>query len=262
MKNLIIAVILIGLLTAFQTSKAQGVDSDTVINYTPFELLSSYYDNDFQPFKKRNVYVGFAFSLADRKQNNDQNLLSTVIDGERLDYDLLFKAGLYTADYGMVGVSVNYFQNRFDGLVFQDPDTVMTNTINRGFSITPNVRSSVPLTANERLSFFTEVGLTFGGGNSLSRKTKNVDEVEKIYDESFYFRLGMSPGITFFAMENFAFEVQMDVLGYELRRTKTTTNDVDVSKDLRQNVDFNINILTLELGLAYYFQGGFNKRRR
>jgi hypothetical protein len=81
----------------------------------------------------------------------------------------------------------------------------------------PTFRSSVPLTDNERLSFFTEVGLTFGFGNSLKRTIKNLDEVDKVYSTDFNFRIGISPGITFFAMESFAFEIQLNVLGYELQ---------------------------------------------
>jgi hypothetical protein len=38
--------------------------------YTPYELLSSYYENDFKPFKKKNWYTGLAFSLSDRKSTN------------------------------------------------------------------------------------------------------------------------------------------------------------------------------------------------
>ena len=71
--------------------------------------------------------------------------------------------------------------------------------------------------------------------------------------------MGISPGITFFAMENFAFEVQLDVLGYELQVRNREINGVEQSRDVRNNVDFNINILSLKLGLAYYF--GASKKR-
>ena len=35
--------------------------------HTPYELMSSYYNQDFHPFKKRNVYIGMAFGLEDRQ---------------------------------------------------------------------------------------------------------------------------------------------------------------------------------------------------
>ena len=54
-------------------------------------------------------------------------------------------------------------------------------------------------------------------------------------------------------MENFALEVQLNVLGYDLKVAEKSTNNGPKSKEVRQNVDFNINLLSLQLGLAYYF---------
>ena len=92
--------------------------------------------------------------------------------------------------------------------------------------------------------------------NTLTRNTKNLDEIEKIYSDEFNLRLGISPGITFFVIENFAFEVQLDVLGYELNVKNRKINDIEESRIVTNNVDFNINILTMKLGLAYYFGAG------
>jgi hypothetical protein len=54
-------------------------------------------------------------------------------------------------------------------------------------------------------------------------------------------------------MENFALEIQLDVLGYELNTSTKTTNGGDESKTTRQNIDFDIELLSLKLGLSYYF---------
>jgi len=224
---------------------------------TPYDLLSSYYSGSFHPFKKGNFYAGLAFSITDKKLTNTDYLIQQVVDGERLDYDILLKGGYYTGDYGMAILNVNYYQDHFEGTVFQDPDTIQSKTLKRGFAIRPGFRSSVPLTRTERLSFFTEVGLSFGGSSSLTHNVKNLDEVEKVYKTEFNFGAGLSPGITFFAMENFAFEVQLNnVLGYKLNVAESSTNDGPKSKQTRQNVDFKINLLSLELGLAYFFGAG------
>ena len=106
--------------------------------YTPYELMSSYYNQDFKPFKKKNAYVGLAFSLEDKKQTNTTNILETVIDGERLNYDISLKGGYYTGNYGMAGLNFNYYQRKFIGEVFRDPDTLQSNTISRGYAFTPN----------------------------------------------------------------------------------------------------------------------------
>ncbi|NJN26360.1 MAG: hypothetical protein HC819_10460 [Cyclobacteriaceae bacterium] len=222
-------------------------------DYTPYELMSSYYNQDFRPFKKKNVYLGLALDLEDRQSTNTTGLIENIIDGDRLNYSILLKGGYYTGNYGMAGLSINYYQNKFIGEVFRDPDTLQSNTITRGYEFTPNFRSSVPLTDNERLSFFTEVGFTFGISNTLQRNIKNLDEVNKTFSTDYRFRIGLSPGITFFAMESFAFEVQLNVLGYELKVREKQVNENEPSQEVRQNVDFNIDLLSLQLGLAYYF---------
>ncbi|SIN73321.1 hypothetical protein [Algoriphagus halophilus] len=222
-------------------------------NYTPYELLTSYYEQDFKPFKKRNIYTGLRFNLTDKYEENTDYLIQNIIDGDRLDYNIVLKGGYYISDYAMVGLSVNYFQNKFIGNIYREPDTVASNSITRGYSFTPNFRSTVPLTKNERLSFFTEMGVTFGNSTTLTRRTSNVDVVSKEYSKDFNFRVGISPGVTFFVMEAFAFEVQLDVLGYELNVTKGKDGASNQeSKRIKQSVDFNINLLSLNIGLAYY----------
>lgn len=253
MKNLLAVIALLFLLP--DAGMAQE-DPDNESNRSPYELMSSYYTDQFKPFHKGNWYTGLAFSLRDKNLENVDRLLDNVINGADQSFNIVLKGGYYTGDYAMVGLNFEYRQESFEGILFRDPDTVQSNSISRFYNFTPNVRSSVPLTANERLSFFTEVGLSLGVGNTLTRNTKNRDEVDKIYSDEFNLRVGISPGITFFAIENFAFEVQLDVLGYELNVKNREVNGTEQSRIVTNNIDFNIDILSLKLGLAYYFGAG------
>ena len=242
------------------SANSQEIEKENEKKYTPYELLSSYYNNDFKPYKKGNIYFGVAMSLEDRKSENTENIFQKTIDGDRVNFDLLLKGGFYLSDYGMVGLNFNIYEKKFEGILFKDPDTIQSKTITRGFSITPNYRTTIPLTENDRLSFFTAAGLTLGKSNTLKRDVINLDEIEKIYTENYNLRLGISPGVTFFAMENFALEVQLDVLGYELNVENKTKNEEEESHDVRHNVDFKMNLLSLKVGLAYYFMN--NKKPR
>ena len=103
--------------------------------------------------------------------------------------------------------------------------------------------------------------MTLGKSNTLKRETKNFDEVEKSFTENYNLRAGISPGVSFFAMENFALEVQLDVLGYELNVEKKVKNDLERSCDVRQNVDFKLNILSVKVGLAYYIMNNKKSKR-
>lgn len=261
MRNKYFKIIIFTLFSSVTFSQAKSeVVTDTVKEKnTPYALLSTYYNTNFAPFKKGNIYLGVSLSLEDRIMENTENIFEKTLDGERTNFNILLKTGYYINDYSMLGLNVNFFENKFEGTLYREPDTLNSNTIKRGFSFTPNFRTSIPMTKNERLSFFTSAGLTIGKSNTLKRTTKNMDEIEKSYSDEFNFRLGLSPGVTFFAMENFALEIQLDVLGYELNIEEKTKNGVDESRDIRHNIDFKVNILSMKLGLAYYFKSKKNR---
>ncbi|TAJ12377.1 hypothetical protein DMA11_13030 [Marinilabiliaceae bacterium JC017] len=124
---------------------------DTSKTYGPFELLTSYYETNFRPFKKRNWYTGTAFSLEDKSMENTSRLFDKVLTGDKLDYDLTFKGGYFLKDYVMVGLDINYSQYKFTGTVFREPDTLQSNSIKRRTKIYPNITTYFPLTRNERL---------------------------------------------------------------------------------------------------------------
>ena len=220
----------------------------------PYELMSSYYEEDFNPFSKRNWYVGFGFSLKDQKLQNQNRLFDKVLDGQDLDYDLTFKGGYFLSNFTMVGGNFIYNRDKFVGTVVQDSDTISRERITSIGTIAPTIKTYFPLTKNKRLSFFNELGVGFGFGNTLTRDTKNIDEISKTYTDEFSFTVGLSPGITFFAIENFAFEVQLNnLIGYELQVSNKTSDAAEESKVTTHNVNFNIDLLSLNLGLAYYF---------
>ena len=249
--NLLLAVLL--LFITFANSQNIENDEDKDKKYSPYELLTSYYNNDFKPYKKGNFYFGVAMSLEDRQSENTENIFQKIVEGDRVNFNLLLKGGYYLNDYGMVGLNFNVYENKFEGTLLKDEGTLESKSITRGYSITPNYRTTIPLTANDRLSFFTAAGLTLGKSTTLKRDITNLDEIEKSFAENYNLRIGISPGVTFFAMENFALEVQVDVLGYELNIENKTKNGIDESRDVRNNIDFKMNLLSLKVGLAYYF---------
>ena len=239
----------------------ETLDSLTEQKFTPYELLSSYYGKQFQPFKKSNVYLGLSFSVENKQIQNVDYLVKQVVAGEKNNFDIKLKGGYYIGDYTLLGLNVDYSQKQFSGKVLQNADTVSSNIMNRGFSVTPTLRPSFPLTANNRLSFFTEIGITYGLSTSLDRNLQNEDEVNKAYEKINTFSIGISPGVTFFAMENFAFEVGLNVLGYTMEISDKTTNNTEHSRVVRNNVDFKLNLLSLDMGLSYYFTAGKNKTK-
>lgn len=68
MKSKLIVVVLL----FFASVTVQARHKDTISKgdktYTPYELLTSYYNNNFNPFEKGKIYIGASMSLEDRTQ--------------------------------------------------------------------------------------------------------------------------------------------------------------------------------------------------
>ncbi len=251
LKNMWLGLLLISTGILWSQKKEIQVDS----TYSPFELMSSYYNKNFTPFSKKNIYIGFSMSLENKKLENVNYLVEEVLNGENKNYDINLKGGYFLGDYSMVELDFLYKNARFDGLIFKDSDTIQSKSLSRGFTIAPYFRNTVPLTANERLSFFVKTGIAYGRLSTVREDLMDTDEIERTYEIINHFRLGISPGVTFFAIENFALEVGLDVLGYELETTRKKINGIEDSRKTRHNVDFEINLFSLQLGVAYYFGG-------
>ena len=225
------------------------------INYSAYDLISNYYNQGFSPFRKGKVYTGLAFTLRNQQLENTQRLLDVVKSGEETNYGITLKGGYFIGNYVLAELDIIYSRDRFIGnLINQSGDSLYRQDISNSVFLNPNLKLFFPLSKNERLSFFNAIGFGIGFGQGLRRDEFSEDRIAKVYTDDFRFTLGVSPGITFFAIENFAFEVQLNnLIGYEFKRSVRTENETNESTRVTHNVNFNINLLSLQLGLAYFF---------
>ena len=75
-------------------------------------LIFSYYNDNFNPFKKGNWLVTLQMSLQNENYTNVKQLLQTVVDGKSNDMAILVGTGYYFSDFfgvfGELGYSVTY----------------------------------------------------------------------------------------------------------------------------------------------------------
>lgn len=111
MRNRFFVAGLLGLLSFGLQAQVEEDQKDA--NNTSYDLLSSYYNKDFKPFKKGTFYVGASMLVQDRSQENTENIFEKVIDGDRVNFDVLLKGGYYINDYVMLGLNLSIFENKF-----------------------------------------------------------------------------------------------------------------------------------------------------
>ncbi len=226
---------------------------DTTNSYSAQDLISAYYDQDFQPFEKDAWLTKFSFSLSDKQLNNVARLFDRVVEGDEFSFNLGVSAGKYYSKYFLVGVGLGYSESKFVGsLIDSNSDTVNAQSISRTTTVLPFARISIPLSKSQRLSLYNDIGMSFGFGNSLTRDVQNLDEIEQDKGRQFVFGIGLSPGVTFFVVENFAFEVGINLIGYQLNVENATDQDGVESRRVEHDVNFQVNLLSLNLGVAYF----------
>ena len=253
MKQVLTFILMLSLTTML--ANAQSGEKDSTRSYSSSELLSSYYDSpDFQPFAKGKWYTKLSFSLSDKDLQNSARLFDRVEAGNDLSYGISISAGHFLKDYFAVGAGVDYNESSFEGAIINmDSDTIQTNTISRDISIAPNIRLVMPLSKNERLSLYNDIGVSFGYGRSLKRETQEMDEIYSQFSDRMTFGIGFSPGITYFAFENFAFEAGLNLMGYRMNIEKSTDGDGIKSKKVEHDVNLRLNLLSLKMGVSYFF---------
>lgn len=253
MKTILTTLVLV-LTLSFSNMFAQEIKTDQEKAPTSIVMIGDYYNEDFKPFAKGNWFTKIAFSLSDKNLENVSRLLDEVEDGQDQSLNLSLSAGHFIKDYFMVGAKFGYQESKFVGSVINlDSDKIFVESIKRGGSIEPFVRIAMPLSKNHRLSFYNDIGVSFGYGKGLTRNTENNDEIDKEYSTQYSIAAGISPGITFFAVENFAIEAGANIIGYRFNVLESTNGEGVNSRKLEHDVNFRLNILSLNIGATYFF---------
>lgn len=222
---------------------------------SPAELMFEYYDADFEPFTKGKWFTALTFSLEDTNLKSDNKYIGfdRIIEGSEFNYDIKIKGGYSLGNYSFIGLGITHGRDESEGAGIILLDTINSESVTNRNIISPFIRTYYPLSKNKRLSFFNEIKMDFGFENTDTKRYENGSQTELEKQKNFLFGVGISPGVTFFAIESFAFEIQLDVLGYEYERTNTIDEEGNEFTSDSHNVNFQLDLLSLNFGLAYYF---------
>lgn len=218
-----------------------------------YSQKETYDGNNFFITKGR-YYGALTFSLSQRKAENEDQLIRQVVEQDRYNYRLVGNGGYAIKDNFTLGLSLGYGQAREDITYLNENEQELNSKrLQRGLSIAPNMRNYIPIGIGKlQILIQTQLGLTFG--ESLQR-IYSADNVDKIEGDFLEIDLGVSPGVVLFFTRNWAFETRVNIAGLSTRIEEEITND-DESKRTRieqTNIDFKLNLLELNLGVAFYF---------
>lgn len=131
--------------------------------------------------------------------------------------------------------------------------------LGQNYSASLTGRYYIPIANSKRFGLFAEARLTALWGQSKAYKVqdgKNYGTFQKSIKGS----LDIVPGISIFAANFCAVEVAVGVLGFNYKHVDQITNQVEVSASNTSGINFKINLLTINLGVVFYFQDAFIKK--
>lgn len=202
---------------------------------------------------KGNMFISATFAIDHSEGENESILIQSFDETYRLFWSATIRSGYFLNDYVALGGFVKYTSDLDELIYTNDNGLVMDNRQEREYSIAPFIRNYLPL-GNGRFCLFNETNLQFTYG-SYVRQVEDNEDLNRIEGESYQLKLGIQPGVTAFITNVVAIEVGTSLLGLSTAYTKTVTNGNEDEKgyNFSNEVDFKIDLLSLFLGVTFYF---------
>lgn len=199
--------------------------------------------------------ISFGYSMSD--QNDYQFLVFEKINGDTYNVSVSPKLLFAFKDDMAAGAKFNYTRSlvklaKADIVLGEDTNY----DINHLYSLSHNYygtllfRNYFSLGRTRRFGIFNEVQLQLGGGQSKVT-TGRGESLTGTYERNFQASVGVMPGLVCF-LSNSAVEVNIGVLGFNYRHTKSIKDQIYVSHRKTQSANFKINLFSISFGAAFY----------
>ena len=202
---------------------------------------------------KTYFFASTTFSVKHSESENVTRILQKLDDSYRLDWEVTLRSGYFIKDNFAVGGYFKYAESN-DRIQFtNDIGPVLDETVERSYSIAPFIRNYLRL-GKGTFYLFNETNLEFTYGSGVNQ-VNAIEDIERKTTDSFALKLGIQPGIAAFITDVVSVEVGTSVLGLSSEYTRTTTNGIEEDEGYTwsNEVSFEIDLLSLFLGLTFYF---------
>ena len=124
-------------------------------------------------------------------------------------------------------------------------------TLSHDYSMIAIYRNYIPLGDSKRFALYNEVQFSLGGGQA-----KLIDghgtSIVGTYEKTKLASIGLSPGMIAFVNDHLAVELNVGMLGLKYSQTDQIHNQVETGTRRASQINFNVNILAIGFGVAYY----------
>ncbi len=248
-------------------ARSQSAFPDTV-RLTPAMVDSINAANKIRPFEREmesTVFVpkgqwitGLSFSYRQSNENAYTFFVLQDINSDTYSFKVTPMLGYAFRDDMAAGLKFSYTRTltkltNLDLVLDSENSTNFDHVYSLGhnYYATAFFRNYFSLGASRRFGFFNEIQLELGGGQS--KLTKGVGEdLSGSYETNFSLNVGIVPGLMVFLSNWSAMEVNVGVLGFSYRDTKTVNDRIYHSRRHSKSANFRINLFSITFGTTFY----------
>lgn len=204
-------------------------------------------------------FAGATLSYTDISAKDYKFLLFDNLSAKSMIFSAKASGGYTFSNNVAAGVSFDYSRtlvqidnvdmNLGSGLNFQIKEFYSIQQIYTG---TAFLRTYINIGNSKRFGMFNDVRAYLGGGQGKITNGSGTD-LSGTYEKILKMGLVLAPGISIFATDFMTIEATIGIFGIEYSRTEQTTNQVYQGAFETFNASFQLNLLSVGLGLAFYF---------
>lgn len=210
-------------------------------------------DSEIGSLKKGTRFAGVNLSVSEKTSENPSSLFEQIESEDRVSFTISGSGGYFIRDLWMLGGRLEYTSSENDTGLTEDTGKKRVQSVSRFTSIGVMMRNYLPLDAAGRFSLFVDSGLDFGYGKEVVQTTLD-DDIDRKVTHAYALDLGVTPGLMAFVDKGVAIEASVNVVGLSASWGDYDFNDGERTGNTSStNLDFSIKLLTLYIGLTYYF---------
>ena len=210
-------------------------------------------DSDMGSLAQGTIFTGLNLAVSEKTSENPSSLFQQIESQDRISYIISGAGGYFIRDLWMLGGRLEYESSESDTGFTEDSDQLRIQATSQLTTIGFVMRNYLPMGKTGRFSLFVESSLDFGYGKEVVQTTLD-DDIDRTVTNAYVLELGVTPGLMAFINKGVAIETSVNLIGlsaswgdYDFNSGERTGNTSSV------DLDFSIKLLTLYIGLTYYF---------
>lgn len=192
------------------------------------------------------------FNLNQQNGTNNQVLGVNIDSQYELKYNVNANGGYFIADAFFLGLQVGYTNQQSDITYYPSGVFTKRESYTNLVSLVPNIRNYF---GNGIFKGFVQTNLGFSFGKGITRTYSETNDT-KTDTENLGLTVAIQPGVALFVADFVSVELSINLIGLTSNYESSTFNDGTESKLYSNNVNFDVNILSLNIGVGFYLNTG------